>query len=178
MKARTPGVNHLVLHTVYLFDGYQLDVTRRKLLSAGGTVLPLNSRAMEALLVLVESAGQVVERRRLMQSVWPGTVVEDNNLNQCILAIRRALGEAAGSNRYVMTVQGRGFCFVCPVHQRVQESEERLQAPLQGGNPDAGTGRRSSPFTSIGRRLPPTFWYGMALGTVVGAAALLPFVLE
>src|SRR5690606_27238251 len=100
------------------------DVSRRKLLSAGGLVQPLNSRAMDVLLVLVAHAGEVVERRRLMQAVWPHTIVEDNNLNQCVLAIRRALGETAGSDRFVMTVPGRGFCFVCPVRRRVQESDD------------------------------------------------------
>lgn len=107
-----------VEHLSYLFDGFHLDVTRRRLCSSGGVVLPLNSRAMEALLLLVANAGQLVDKRRLMQTVWPAAVVEDNNINQCILAIRKALGETAGSNRYVMTVPGRGYCFVCPVQQR------------------------------------------------------------
>ena len=118
-------------HSVHLFDRFQLDVTRRKLLSAGGLVLPLNSRAMEALLLLVANAGQIVERRRLMQTIWPDTIVEDNNLNQCILAIRKALGETAGSNQFVMTVPGRGFCFVCPVRTQIQESPEEVAAAVQ-----------------------------------------------
>lgn len=109
-------------HTVYLFDGFQLDVTRRKLVSGGGLVQSLNSRAMDALLLLVANAGELVEKRRLMQTVWPNTVVEENNLNQCVLAIRKALGEAAGSNRYIMTVPGRGYRFVCPVRELAQES--------------------------------------------------------
>src|SRR5688572_29759949 len=120
-------------HIVFRFDRFQLDVTRRKLLSASGLVLPLNSRAMEALLLLVANAGQVIEKRRLMQTVWPDTIVEDNNLNQCIRAIRKALGETAGSNRFVMTVQGRGFCFVCPVRVKIQEStHEEPVARLRG----------------------------------------------
>jgi DNA-binding winged helix-turn-helix (wHTH) protein len=109
-------------YTVYLFEGFQLDVTRRKLISAGGLVQPLNSRATEALLLLVENAGELVDKRRLMETVWPNSVVEDNNLNQCILAIRKALGETAGSNRFVMTVPGRGYRFVTPVRTVLRES--------------------------------------------------------
>ena len=116
-------------HTVYLFDGFQLDVTRRKLISSGGLVQTLNSRAMEALLLLVSNAGELVEKRRLMQTVWPDSIVEDNNLNQCVLAIRKALGETAGSNRYLMTVPGRGYRFVSPVHTVVQESLAEAAAP-------------------------------------------------
>lgn len=109
-------------HTLYLFEGFQLDVTRRRLITAGGVVKPLNSRAMEALLLLVSSAGELVEKRRLMETVWPRAVVEENNLNQCILAIRRALGEVAGSNQYIMTVPGRGYRFVAPVRRIERES--------------------------------------------------------
>jgi DNA-binding winged helix-turn-helix (wHTH) protein len=119
----------IVEHTVYVFDGFQLDVTRRKLSSAGGVVQPLNSRAMDALQLLVANAGQVIDKRRLMQAVWPAAVVEDNNLNQCILSIRRALGEAAGSNRYIMTVPGRGYCFVCPVRKLTSESTTESAPP-------------------------------------------------
>jgi DNA-binding winged helix-turn-helix (wHTH) protein len=111
-----------VQHTVYLFEGFQLDVTRRKLISAGGMVQPLNSRSLDALLMLVTHAGQLVEKRRLMETVWPDSIVEDNNLNQCILSIRKALGETAGSNQFVMTEQGRGYRFVSPVRMVVRES--------------------------------------------------------
>jgi DNA-binding winged helix-turn-helix (wHTH) protein len=159
-------------HVVYLFDRFQLDVTRRKLLSAGGLVLRLNSRAMEALLLLVANAGQVVERRRLMQAIWPDTVVEDNNLNQCILAIRKALGETAGSNEFVMTVQGRGFCFVCPVHTRIQESSGEPAAAAFA--PPAAPSRRRLRRL----RIPASFWLGVALGAGVVTMVLLPFALH
>lgn len=143
-----------VNHTVYVFEGFQLDVTRRKLISSGGLVLPLNTRAMEALLLLVANAGQLVEKRRLMETVWPTAIVEDNNLNQCILAIRKALGETAGSNRYIMTVPGRGYRFVCPVHAAMQES------PTE---PLAGSGVRS--------RVPAALWVGFIV--VVWIVAIL-----
>lgn len=144
-------------HTVYLFDGFQLDVTRRKLISNGGLVQPVNSRAMDALLLLVANAGELIEKRRLMQTVWPNAIVEDNNLNQCILAIRRALGEAAGSNRYVMTVPGRGYRFVSPVREAVQESV--AEAPAS-----------SAPR----QRAPQLLWL---LGTVAMVSAVVTVVL-
>ena len=158
-------------HKVYLFDSFQLDVTRRKLLSASGVVLPLNSRAMEALLLLA-NAGEVVERRRLMQAIWPHTVVEDNNLNQCILAIRKALGETAGSNQFVMTVQGRGFCFVCPVHRRLQESSDPV--PVAQAPP----ARPSARGFHNRLHVPLPFWLGLALGAAIVTIALLPFALH
>lgn len=126
-----------VQHTVYVFGSFHLDVTRRQLLSSGGLVLRLNSRAMDALLLLVAHAGEVVDKRRLMEVVWPNTIVEENNLNQCIAAIRKALGEIAGTNRFVMTVPGRGYLFVCPVRTSIQESEAEPE-------PVTATARRSA----------------------------------
>lgn len=173
-----------VQHIVYLFDRFQLDVTRRKLLSSGGLVLPLRSRPLEALLLLVANAGQVVERRRLMQTVWPDRIVEDNNLNQCVLAIRKALGETAGSNHYVMTVPGRGFCFVCPVRVRTQESIEDQSAPAVAPV-DAPAQVESAPIPpAASRSRQPRlkwngpFWVGVALGGGLAAAILLPFALR
>jgi DNA-binding winged helix-turn-helix (wHTH) protein len=139
----------IVEHTVYVFDGFHLDVTRRKLSSSGGVVQPLNSRAMDALLMLVTHAGTVLDKRRLMQAVWPAAIVEDNNLNQCILSIRRALGETAGANRYVMTVPGRGYCFVCPVRTLTAESAAESVSAAANGSPSQGL-RAHSKWLGIG----------------------------
>lgn len=178
-------------HTVYLFDRFRLDVTRRKLLSASGVVLPLNSRALEALLLLVANAGEIIDRRRLMQTIWPHTIVEDNNLNQCILAIRRALGEVAGSNQFVMTVPGRGFCFVCPVRTAMQESIEAVgdatapdaapvsQVPTSAGASPPDNAAAATPRTQAAVRrwmlvaANPPFWLGFSLGAGSMAAVLL-----
>ncbi len=51
---------------------------------------------MDTLLLLVANAGKLVDKRLLMETVWPNAVVEDNNLNQCIGAIRKVLGEDRG----------------------------------------------------------------------------------
>jgi DNA-binding winged helix-turn-helix (wHTH) protein len=111
-------------HIVYIFEGFRLDAGRHQLSSSGGVVVPLNSRAMEALLILVSGAGELVTKKQLLAGVWPSAVVEENNINQCILAIRKALGESAGSNRFIMTVTGRGYRFVAPVVAQTRESAD------------------------------------------------------
>lgn len=125
-------------HVVYIFEGFRLDAGRRQLSSSGGVVVPLNSRAMEALVMLVTHAGELVTKKQLLEGVWPSAVVEDNNINQCILAIRKALGETAGSNRFVMTVPGRGYRFVAHVTRQSRVSPEPANdAPSQPGKPRA-----------------------------------------
>ena len=99
----------------YEFEGFRLDTAQHVLVSPAGEPVPLPSRAFDTLRHLVERAGELVERPALMKAVWPRAVVEENNLSQCILTLRRALGEEAGERRFILTVPGRGFKFVAPV---------------------------------------------------------------
>ncbi|HEU4624487.1 MAG TPA: winged helix-turn-helix domain-containing protein [Steroidobacteraceae bacterium] len=109
-------MDQLNTQTDYEFGGFRLDTRMQVLVSGAGEHIVLPARAYDALRYLVERAGELVEKRSLMHAVWPNTVVEENNLNQCILMLRKALGEAAGERRFILTVPGRGFKFVAPVH--------------------------------------------------------------
>lgn len=101
--------------TDYEFGGFRLDTVLQVLVSPAGDIIALPGRAYEVLRYLVERSGELVDKASVMRAVWPSTVVEDNNLNQCILTLRRALGETAGERRFILTVPGRGFKFVAPV---------------------------------------------------------------
>lgn len=48
----------------------------------------------------------------LIEAAWPGQVVEDSNLPVQIAALRRALGEAPGGDRWIETMPRRGYRFV------------------------------------------------------------------
>src|SRR6266436_3860742 len=101
---------------VYAFAGFKLDARRRLLLSAtDGQAVPLPTTAFDALLYLVEHAGELVEKSALMRAVWPHVTVEENSLSQSISVLRRALGEVPSEHRFVVTVQGRGFRFIAEV---------------------------------------------------------------
>jgi DNA-binding winged helix-turn-helix (wHTH) protein/Tol biopolymer transport system component len=100
---------------VYEFAGFRLDVAAQTLIGPDARAITLSSRAFDTLRHLVERAGELVEKAELMKAVWPKTVVEENNLSQCIVAIRKALREEAGERKFVLTVPGRGFKFVAQV---------------------------------------------------------------
>ena len=95
---------------IYEFADFRIDAGKRLLLRAGNS-LPLSSKAFDTLFLLVTHKGQVLEKQALMNAIWPDTVVEENNLNQVISALRRALGEIRGENRFIATVPGRGYRF-------------------------------------------------------------------
>jgi TolB-like protein/DNA-binding winged helix-turn-helix (wHTH) protein/Flp pilus assembly protein TadD len=99
----------------YSFEKFRVDAGKR-LLFCGERRIPVPPKVFDTLLVLVENSGQVVEKDELMRLVWPDTVVEENNLNQTISALRKALGEDPTQHRYIVTIPGRGYRFVGPVN--------------------------------------------------------------
>lgn len=108
-------MDQLSTKTSYEFSGFHLDTVLQVLVSPAGEMIALPARAYDVLRYLVERPGELIDKASLMRAVWPSTVVEENNLNQCILTLRRALGESAGERRFILTVPGRGFKFVAPV---------------------------------------------------------------
>jgi len=83
---------------------FRIDLARRRLETTEGLLVPLTGKAFDALVCLLNRAGEPVSRKALMQELWPDRVVEDNNLTQAIAALREALGKD-----YIVTLPGRGY---------------------------------------------------------------------
>jgi DNA-binding winged helix-turn-helix (wHTH) protein len=98
------------------FGPYRLLAAQRLLLE-GDKPVRLGSRAFDILTALVEHAGEVVGKDELIARAWPATFVEEANLKIQVSALRRALGDGQGDNRYVVTVVGRGYNFVAPIRE-------------------------------------------------------------
>jgi predicted ATPase/DNA-binding winged helix-turn-helix (wHTH) protein len=92
-------------------------LTEQRLLLEGDRPVRLGSRAFDILAALVERSGEVVGKEQLIARAWPQTVVEESNLKIQMSALRRALGDGQGGNRYVITVPGRGYNFVAPIRR-------------------------------------------------------------
>jgi TolB-like protein/Tfp pilus assembly protein PilF len=103
---------------IYEFDDFRVDPGRRLLLGRDGRLLPLTPKAFDTLIYLVQHTDVVLDKETLMRAIWATTAVEENNLNQCISALRRVLGEKRDEHRYIVTVPGRGYRFVAPVNKR------------------------------------------------------------
>ena len=102
----------------YRFGPFHLDVRERRL-SRGGEVIPLRLKVFDTLLVLVENAGRLVTKQELLDTVWPETTVEENNLNHNVSVLRKALGENATGQQYIETVPRVGYRFAAPVDAAV-----------------------------------------------------------
>src|SRR6266853_1663315 len=89
----------------------------RRLLLEGEQPVRLGSRAFDVLAALVERAGEVTSKEELIARAWPETFVEEANLKIQVSALRRALGDGQGGQRYNVTVPGRGYNFVAPLRR-------------------------------------------------------------
>jgi len=100
-------------NNLYAFGDFRLDPQNRTLRLGEGPVA-LTPKAFEVLLLLIQHSGQVVSKNELMRAVWPDSFVEESNLTQTVFTLRKALGETR-EQRYILTVQGRGYRFVAEV---------------------------------------------------------------
>ncbi|MFL6253568.1 MAG: winged helix-turn-helix domain-containing protein [Pyrinomonadaceae bacterium] len=98
------------LKDVYEFEGFRVDV-RRRLLTRAGKGVSITPKAFETLLALLRGGERLLTKDEIISEVWPDAFVEEGNLAQNIFLLRRALGEAKGEHRFIVTVPGVGYIF-------------------------------------------------------------------
>ena len=98
---------------LYLSD-YVLDTQRHELRQQGVPV-PLERKAYQVLLYLVQQADRLVTKGELLEAVWPAVYVNDSAVARCIGAVRQAVGDRRATQRVIRTVHGQGYRFVAPV---------------------------------------------------------------
>lgn len=91
------------------FGRFELQSHERRLL-LDGVPAALGARAFDVLLALAGRPGRLIGKRELMDFVWPGLVVQENNLAAQVSALRKVLGEGV-----IATIPGRGYRFVAPI---------------------------------------------------------------
>ena len=75
---------------MFFFAGFVLDPDRAELLRPDGSVTRLRPKAFELLVFFAENSCRVIDKRDLMDAVWPGIHVGEDSLFQCIREIRQA----------------------------------------------------------------------------------------
>jgi predicted ATPase/DNA-binding winged helix-turn-helix (wHTH) protein len=161
----TPGLE--TLPPQLRFGRFELRHLECRLL-ADGQPVALGGRAYELLLALLQRAGRVVPRNELIDAVWPGRVVEENNLSVQVKALRKVLG-----NELLLTVPGRGYRLVVP-------GLGAHPAPaLPAAPPAAAVSAPAGPRTQLPAMLSPLIGRAddlQALGDLVDAHRLVTVV--
>ena len=100
---------------VFEFGRFRLDV-RECSLFLELTPVPLEPQVFNTLRVLVENAGHLVEKQRLLDEVWGEAQVEEGNLARNISVLRKALGEGSNGEKFIETIPKRGYRFIATLN--------------------------------------------------------------
>ena len=106
----------------------------QKLLFSGDTPVRLGGRALDILIALVERPGETISKADLISRAWPNSFVDEGNLKVHVAALRKAIGDGQGGNRYIANVPGRGYAFVAPVmRSKLDIAAVAVAAPSERG---------------------------------------------
>lgn len=108
------------------FGTHRLDTLARELRAGDGQLVPLTGKGFDTLCCLIANRDRIVGKDELIAAVWPGRVVEENNLTQAISALRRALGNEGNA---IVTVPGRGYRFAAQVQEEPAAGSPAANAP-------------------------------------------------
>ncbi len=102
----------------YRFGVFEADAGTGEL-RRQGVRLRLNAQPFQVLLMLLDRPGALVTREEISRELWPeGTFVDyDHGVNSAVNRIREALGDTAGSPRFIETLARRGYRFIAPVER-------------------------------------------------------------
>ena len=110
---------------LYEFGDYVLNARERNLwLNAELVKMP--AKAFDTLCMLVERHGETLSKDEMLEAVWEGSFVEENNLSQKISMLRRLFGK---ENDFIKTIPKKGYRFVAPVkssHIEAIENEVKV----------------------------------------------------
>lgn len=146
--------------TDYFLGEWQLCV-RSNALIRGHNRIDLENRLVLLLVFFIENKGAVLDKERILKTIWPGKVVNEDSLAVAISHLRKALGDNSRAPRYIKTIPGVGYQLIADagvITTEEKESHNSLNASENALPPSF-----SSPG-SIGR------WALVCIGLVLAIA--------
>jgi len=118
---------------IYEFGEFRLDVGEHRLERlTGDSDGSLPEKAFQTLVTLLRNSGTLLTKEQLLTTIWPDTVVEENNLGKAVHAIRNFLGP--GSQGIIQTVPKHGYRFVGDV-RKIEINEDSRGTSSSASNP-------------------------------------------
>jgi len=133
----------------YRFGAFEADSATGEL-RRNGVRIRLHAQPFQVLAMLLERPGEMLTREEISRALWPeGTFVDyEHGVNSAVNRLRDALGDKAGSPRFVETLARRGYRFVAPV-ERILLDETALEQPLAESSPAAEANSRQGIFDRV-----------------------------
>ncbi len=152
-----------------LFGDFELDRVEQTLRKSGET-LKIPAKIYQAMMVLIESPGDLVTREQIRSRLWPrdANVNYDANVNTTVNKLRQVLGDTSEGSNFIQTIPRRGYAFVAPL--RYADSPTARPVTVRG-NGDA----TPTAFAVIGETLRSErarIWFTASVVTWVTAAIL------
>src|SRR5215471_2398601 len=129
------------------FGRFRVLPHRRELL-ADDRPIKLGGRAFDVLIALIEARGAVVAKDALMTRVWPDRIVERNNLQAHISALRKAFG---AERELIRTIAGRGYQFTGEIRTASAGAERQAGTGVTPAEKRAPTNLQAPVSELIGR---------------------------
>jgi DNA-binding winged helix-turn-helix (wHTH) protein len=104
-QQRTQGIG-------YRFFDFTL--TQDNQLMRKSTFIRTGAKELAVLRVLIESAGQLVEKNDLLDKVWGSAIVSEESLARCIYVLRKIFRQDK-EKVYIQTIYSKGYVFVAEV---------------------------------------------------------------
>jgi Tol biopolymer transport system component/DNA-binding winged helix-turn-helix (wHTH) protein len=150
----------------YEFGHFRLAPAMHHLYRNGEIVL-LPPKEFDLLLLLLRNAGKVMDRERLIQALWPDTIVEEANLNVHISALRKVLGEGSGEQRYIETLPRLGYRFLAPVKELHANEAVESASSTDGGEEVEKSGDENLSLQATSNQAVKSDWYSRHRVTAV-----------
>ncbi len=153
-----------------LFGDFELDLREQTLRRAGESV-KIPGKIYQAMVVLIESPGDLVTREQLRNRLWPreANLNYDANVNTTVNKLRQLLGDSSEGSNFIQTVPRRGYSFVAPVRYADAPAVRRSDVP---GNATTTSSRGFAAFGEALRSERARIWFTASVVTWVTVAIL------
>ncbi|MDF2178919.1 winged helix-turn-helix domain-containing protein [Aliiglaciecola sp. CAU 1673] len=100
----------------FTFDHFEVDTANYQL-RCKGEPLAIEPQVFNLLAYLLRHRDRIVSKSELMDNLWAGKVISDSTLSSCVKAARKAIGDGGKAQKYIATINRRGFRFIFDVNE-------------------------------------------------------------
>jgi tetratricopeptide (TPR) repeat protein/DNA-binding winged helix-turn-helix (wHTH) protein len=163
---------------IFRFGDVEVDLARG-CVRRGGTELHLRQQTFQVMVYLLQNRERIVTKDELLGSIWKETSVTDDALVQCVMDIRRAIGDDSRRPHFIKTLPKVGYRFISPVEEHTVPPQTSAEVPAVGsslGDVDRGNHDHSQVTPEISAVLLPEARTGASqrrVGLIAAAIVLV-----